>query len=257
MSEVNNMKYIVTNTEEGKEEIFIFPDTVSHTSMAEAVCAMRNQTHGNWVRIHRDAVAAGFIEGGKCVGKSESLGISSRPQDSELLGYTEAAKRELDIAREGLELYRDLTCEKCGHHAHPDEICGFCALAEAKIYSEDVTHPEGKPQFQQGGTQHEIQGLVTAEDCQGYCDRLEELTRELKRVQTWQPIETAPRDGTHVLLAGPSGYSTTPLRVEVCSYESEYRPQNPWVNHASDAFSDGGAAPTCWMPLPAVCESLT
>lgn len=67
---------------------------------------------------------------------------------------------------------------------------------------------------------------------------------------TLQPIETAPKDGRYILLAGPSGYHTTPLRFEACRYNDKYRPHNPWVNHANDAFSDGGAAPTHWMPLP-------
>ena len=66
----------------------------------------------------------------------------------------------------------------------------------------------------------------------------------------WQPIETAPRDGTFILLAGPSGYSTTPLRVEVCRYLPEYRPLNPWQNHSNDSFTDGGEPPTHWAPLP-------
>jgi len=78
------MKYIVTSNEEGLEEIFIFPDTVNHNVMAESVEFMKNQ-HGNWKRIERIPISAGFIEGGKCVGRSESLDIASRPQDSKLL----------------------------------------------------------------------------------------------------------------------------------------------------------------------------
>ena len=70
------------------------------------------------------------------------------------------------------------------------------------------------------------------------------------REPQWQPMETAPKDGTWILLAGPSGYQATPLRVEVCRYYPEYRPNNPWQNHSNDAFSDGGGAPTHWMPLP-------
>jgi hypothetical protein len=66
----------------------------------------------------------------------------------------------------------------------------------------------------------------------------------------WQPIETAPKDGSFILLAGPSGYRTTPLRVEVCRYLPAYRPLNPWQNHANDAFTDGGPSPTHWAPLP-------
>lgn len=68
----------------------------------------------------------------------------------------------------------------------------------------------------------------------------------------WQPIETAPRDGTFILVAGPSGYITTPLRVEVCKCDMRFRPLQPWVNHAGDSFVDGGAAPIFWAPLPEI-----
>ena len=65
-----------------------------------------------------------------------------------------------------------------------------------------------------------------------------------------RPIETAPLDGTYVILFGPSGYIGTPLRCEVCKYDAEFRPHNPWINHAGDAFTDGGEPATHWMPLP-------
>ncbi len=81
------MKYIVTKDEKGKEEMFTFPDSVHHNVMADAVSYLKNQTHDNWKRINRDVVSAGFIEGGVCVGKSESLGLSSRPEDTELFNY--------------------------------------------------------------------------------------------------------------------------------------------------------------------------
>lgn len=64
----------------------------------------------------------------------------------------------------------------------------------------------------------------------------------------WQPIATAPRDGSYIVIAGPSGYGSTPLRIEVARYVSGYI--QPWRNHANDAFEDGGEAPTLWMPLP-------
>lgn len=73
----------------------------------------------------------------------------------------------------------------------------------------------------------------------------------------WQSLDTAPLDGTYILLAGPSGYIGTPLRAEVCKYDAEYRPHQPWVNHSNDSFMDGGEAPTCWMPLPPPNDTLT
>ena len=75
------------------------------------------------------------------------------------------------------------------------------------------------------------------------------LPAEVKPVK-WQPIDTAPRDGTWILLAAPSGYRKPTYRVEVCRYDDEYRPLQPWINHARDSFLDGGEAPTKWAPLP-------
>ena len=66
----------------------------------------------------------------------------------------------------------------------------------------------------------------------------------------WQPMETAPKDGTYILLAGDSGYITTPLRVEVCRYDAEYHPLQPWVTYSNDSFTDSGGPPVGWLPLP-------
>ena len=65
-------------------------------------------------------------------------------------------------------------------------------------------------------------------------------------------IQSAPKDGQYILLFGDSGYSTTPLRCEVCRYDAEYRPLQPWVNHANDSFEDGGSAAKYWCELPFV-----
>ena len=65
----------------------------------------------------------------------------------------------------------------------------------------------------------------------------------------WQPIETAPKNGTYILLAGPSGYVTTPLRAEIGHWDAQ-RTYSPWRTHSNDPFTDGGEAPTLWMPLP-------
>lgn len=62
----------------------------------------------------------------------------------------------------------------------------------------------------------------------------------------WRPIEIAPRD-SYILLAGPSDYMGTPLRVEVGIWDGKN-----WRNHSNDYFTDGGREPTFWHPLPKI-----
>lgn len=81
------MKYIVTEQADGTEEIFLFPRAVNHDCMADVLCHIRNHSHGNWKRISRVPIAAGFVEGGKCTGNSESLMLCSRPQDTLMLPW--------------------------------------------------------------------------------------------------------------------------------------------------------------------------
>lgn len=65
----------------------------------------------------------------------------------------------------------------------------------------------------------------------------------------WKPIETAPKDGTYVLL-GNEGGTWVGEYAEV--YQSGYRPANPWspvmlnVRH----MKGDSLVPTHWMPLP-------
>lgn len=65
----------------------------------------------------------------------------------------------------------------------------------------------------------------------------------------WQPIETAPKDGTAILL-GSRGGSWIGKWLPV--YVSGYRPDNPWsslmLNH--DHMGEKWCVPTHWMPLP-------
>ena len=68
----------------------------------------------------------------------------------------------------------------------------------------------------------------------------------------WQPIETAPKDGTYIILIAPSGYINVPIRCEVCKYDKKYRPLQPWVNHSNDSFLDDGEPPIGWIPLPEI-----
>ena len=88
---MKEMKYIVTQRESELtnimiDEIFIFPKSVNHDCFAEMANAIKNQTGGNWHRVRREVVSAGFTDGVKCYGKSESLHLESRKDvDTQLL----------------------------------------------------------------------------------------------------------------------------------------------------------------------------
>ena len=79
-------KYICTKSEYG-EEVFTFPSNVNHDAMAEVLGCIKNHTHGNWKRVFREPISAGFVNAnGDCFGKSETLNLDSRMEtDSNLL----------------------------------------------------------------------------------------------------------------------------------------------------------------------------
>ncbi len=65
-----------------------------------------------------------------------------------------------------------------------------------------------------------------------------------------RPMSSAPKDGTYIILFGDSGYTTTPLRCQVCHYDPEYRPLDPWQTFSNDSFEDSGTPPIGWIELP-------
>jgi len=80
------MKYIRTADENGKHEIFVFPESVNHDAMAEVLDRIKNQTNEPWQRLRREPVSAGFVsKDGKCFGSSMTLGIKSDQSDTGLL----------------------------------------------------------------------------------------------------------------------------------------------------------------------------
>lgn len=80
------MKYIVTRREDnGKEEFFMFPRSVHHDCMAEMISRIKNQSGGDWRRICRKPIAAGFTDGKHCTGMSETLNLKSRGRLDEIL----------------------------------------------------------------------------------------------------------------------------------------------------------------------------
>lgn len=137
------MKYIVTQQASGIEEIFIFSRAIHHKDMAEAVGNLKDHSNGIWRRLERVPISAGFIEGGRCVGNSESLMLTSRPEDTALLPWREASGAvrqcgEVTISRNGYieSLERELhayrrhhktgECLKCLSHGWDPEKSGPC-----------------------------------------------------------------------------------------------------------------------------------
>ena len=82
---MNEMKYVVVTSEEQGEQLFVFPKNINHDSFAEILSYIKVDEGHNWKRVFRKPIAAGFTDGTKCYGKSESLNLSSRKEDTELL----------------------------------------------------------------------------------------------------------------------------------------------------------------------------
>ena len=74
---------------------------------------------------------------------------------------------------------------------------------------------------------------------------------ELLAPYQWQPIETAPKDGTAILISNGKGAWVAKYKDV---YQSGFKPNNPWLSlmlnkdHIPKRLQFGG--PTHWMPLP-------
>jgi Lar family restriction alleviation protein len=72
-------------------------------------------------------------------------------------------------------------------------------------------------------------------------------------VMEWQPIETAPKDGTCILVSNEYG---SWIAKYVPEYQSGYRPAVPWMsmmlNHDHMRWGVRALVPTNWQPLPAL-----
>lgn len=82
------MKYIVTENEEGKQEIFMFPKRYNHDDMADTVNHLKSFKNNNprdWERHYKKPIAAGFTDGKTCTGRSETLNLDSRGRLDEML----------------------------------------------------------------------------------------------------------------------------------------------------------------------------
>lgn len=74
------------------------------------------------------------------------------------------------------------------------------------------------------------------------------------KLEPWQPIETAPKDGRHVLIANDTPGSIHPCEGYYVTPEHRYgkEPKHAgwWRLAGSSEASVHGRTPTHWMPLP-------
>lgn len=74
----------------------------------------------------------------------------------------------------------------------------------------------------------------------------------------WQPIETAAKDGSVILLAN---YGGVWVGYFCAVYQSGFRPANPWhsimLNHDHIAVQHNSHQPTHWMSLPEQPKEVT
>lgn len=68
----------------------------------------------------------------------------------------------------------------------------------------------------------------------------------------WQPIETAPKDGTPILVFSPYADISEPTNIIVAKYgkHADETWWEPCENLIRDAIGCVDPAPTHWMPLP-------
>ena len=79
-------------------------------------------------------------------------------------------------------------------------------------------------------------------------NRQQSMTELLRRMKVeWQPIETAPKDGTPLLLASRSDVGPNYTAVGVWDCDSAEEGGQCWRDRIFDADQ---LAPTHWMPLP-------
>jgi hypothetical protein len=82
---MNEMKYVVVESEEQGKQLFIFPKNIDHDVFAEVLSYIKVGSRQNWNRAFREVVSAGFTDGQTCYGHSGTLDIGAAVTDTALM----------------------------------------------------------------------------------------------------------------------------------------------------------------------------
>ena len=76
----------------------------------------------------------------------------------------------------------------------------------------------------------------------------------------WQPIETAPKDGSTILVCGPRLLHAHGFGMATVHWQMDHEDGIPWWKIEDGKFGPydlRGPSPTHWMPLPDPPSELT
>ena len=95
-------------------------------------------------------------------------------------------------------------------------------------------------------TMGDVQDLIAA--IERVSDRIEELEAKLAQAQTWQPIETAPKDGTTFLAYWPDDLGNGFAYVVTTWFGPRATGPSDLVFQTEFEYADKSNNPTHWLP---------
>jgi hypothetical protein len=128
-------------------------------------------------------------------------------------------------------------CDRCEAETHDDPVV-LCQNCAQPTHSADRERAAFYWAFQRGLDAVDKYGEQHEQPEEAYAAWRASQPQE----PTWQPIETAPKDGTSVLVAGRHNYVGQARFVDRDWYEAN--------NDPGDAWGGPLMPPSHWMPLP-------
>ena len=132
----------------------------------------------------------------------------------------------------------------------PEAVGVWCQPIEGLLYDLNIL-PEQLEEFSQNWRIMKVIQEMHAhfEKLENHIDALEKLLPQRDEVEGWQPIETAPKDGTKIIVYFPAlGKAATAHWSKSCNNRTDGK--WPWSYHVGSQAFNRWEAPTHWMPLP-------